>query len=217
MGFLMALQVQGRTIAQNPASTLVVDEIVASVDNQAITRSDVVDAYGFELFLDGQTPGHSPDVATLEAVRDRLVDQKLLLSEAGIEGISDSDLNDPAAATMADIRKKFKSEEAFQSARKSLGMSEPEALERLRDRQRILTLIDNRLRPSARIEPPEIEMYYKNTFVPELAKRSKTSAPPLAEVEGQIREILTQKKIDELLSSWLESLKSSHRVTVHPF
>jgi parvulin-like peptidyl-prolyl isomerase len=213
----LALQAQGGPAAPKAATGQVVDKVVASVDNQAITRSDVENAYGFELFLDGQAPEPPPDVATLEAVRDRLVDQTLLLSEAGIEGISDSDLDHPAAAALADIRKKFKSEEASRSALKSLGLSEEKALDRLRDRQRILTLIDNRLRPSARVELPEIETYYKNTFVPEITKRSKTPAPPLAEVEGQIREILTQNKIDELLSSWLESLKSSHRVSIHPF
>jgi hypothetical protein len=53
--------------------------------------------------------------------------------------------------------------------------------------------------------------------VPELARRSQAAPPPLAEIEGQIREILTQKKIDELLSSWLESLKSTHHVSIHPF
>jgi SurA-like N-terminal domain len=193
------------------------DQVVASVDNQAITQSDVEKAYGFEMFLDGKPPGPAPDLATLEAVRDRLVDQTLLLGEAGTEGITDGDLKDSSAETLAGIRKKFQSEDAYQAALRSLGMTPQMALERLRDRQRILTLIDNRLRPSARIELPEIEAYYKNTFVPELAKRSKTPAPPLSEVEGQIREILTQKKIDELLSSWLESLKSSHRVSVHPF
>jgi len=190
---------------------------VASVDNQAITRSDVENAYGFELFLSGLTPEPPPDSATLLAVRDRLVDQTLLLSEAGTEGISDSDLKDFAATALADIRKKFANEKAFQDALKSLGLNEMQVLARLRDRQRILTLIDSRLRPSARVELPEIETYYKNTFVPELAKQNKTPAPPLADVEGQIREILTQKRIDDLLSSWLESLKTSHRVSVHPF
>lgn len=190
---------------------------MASVDNQAITRSDVENAYEFELFLKGQSPGPSPDRATLDEVRDRLVDQMLLLDEAGTEGITDGDLNDSSAGTLAGIRKKFQTESAFQAALRSLGLDERKARERLRDRRRILTLIDNRLRPSARIELPDIESYYKNTFVPEFAQRSKTPAPTLAEVEGQIREILTQKRIDVLLSSWLEGLKRSHRVSVHPF
>lgn len=213
----MALQVQGGLGAPNPASPEVLDEVVASVDNQAITRSDLENAYEFEQFLNGQAPAPPPDPATLITQRDRLVDQKLLLGEAETEGITESDFDESPADTLAGIRKKFKSEGAFQAALQSLGLNEREALARLGDRQRILSLIDNRLRPQARIESPDIEAYYKDTFVPDLAKRSKTPAPPLSEVEDQIREILTQKRIDELLSSWLENLKTSHRVRLHPF
>ena len=213
----MALQVQGGLGAPNPASPEVLDEVVASVDNQAITRSDLENAYEFEQFLNGQAPAPPPDPATLITQRDRLVDQKLLLGEAETEGITESDFDESPADTLAGIRKKFKSDGAFQAALQSLGLNEREALARLGDRQRILSLIDNRLRPQARIESPDIEAYYKDTFVPDLAKRSKTPAPPLSEVEDQIREILTQKRIDELLSSWLENLKTSHRVRLHPF
>jgi uncharacterized Zn finger protein len=39
----------------------------------------------------------------------------------------------------------------------------------------------------------------------------------LTEVQGQIREILAQKKIDELLASWLEELKPSRRVRFYSF
>lgn len=213
----MALQVQGGLGAPNPASPEILDEVVASVDNQAITRSDLENAYEFEQFLNGQAPAPPPDPATLITQRDRLVDQKLLLGEAETEGITESDFDESPADTLAGIRKKFKSEGAFQAALQSLGLNEREALARLGDRQRILSLIDNRLRPQARIESPDLEAYYKDTFVPDLAKRSKTPAPPLSEVEDQIREILTQKRIDELLSSWLENLKTSHRVRLHPF
>ncbi|HLY59246.1 MAG TPA: hypothetical protein VKV95_00625 [Terriglobia bacterium] len=191
------------------------DEVVASVDNHAITRSDLENAYGFELFLNGQANAAPPDRTALITMRDHLVDQILLLAEADVEGITEGDFEESPPEALASIRKKFKSEDAFQAALHSLGLNEAEALERLRDRQRILSLIDNRLRPQARIEPPDIETYYKNTFVPELAKRSSTPAPPISEVEDQIREVLTQKRIDELLSSWLENLKTSHRVSLH--
>ena len=211
----MALQIQGGPGAPETASHKLLDEVVASVDNHAITHSDLENAYGFELFLNGQAPAAPPDRAALITMRDHLVDQMLLLSEADVEGITESDFEESPTDTLAGIRKKFKSEDDFWAALHSLGLNESEALERLRDRQRILGLIDNRLRPQARIESPEIETYYKDTFVPELAKRSNTLAPPLSEVEDQIREVLTQKRIDELLSSWLENLKTSHRVSLH--
>jgi len=214
---VLALALLGAFSHTMAAQSVTLDRVVASVDNVAITRSDVENAYRFELFLNSQVTQVAPEKATLELVRDRLIDQLVLLREADAEGIPAVDSPDTSAEELAAIRKKFGSDPAFQSALGSLGLDEQEVLGRLRDRQRILQLIDQRLRPSAQVEPADIEAYYQKTFVPELARRGTASAPPLAEVESQIREIITQKKIDQLLAAWLENLKQSHRVSVHPF
>ena len=66
-------------------------------------------------------------------------------------------------------------------------------------------------------EPSEVETYYRDTFTPEFKRRGTGTLPPLPQVEGQIREILTQQRIDKLLSQWVEELKSSHRVVFHSF
>ena len=193
------------------------DRVVASVDNSAITRNDIEIAYGFALILDGKMPEATPDDATREAVRNRQIDQLLLLREADTEGIPGTAPGHAPEDALADIRKKFGNEEKYETALRSLQMNEPMIIERLRNRLRILLLIDQRLRPSARVEPPDIEDYYKKNLVPELARRSAGPPPPLPELENQIREILTQKKIDQLLTTWLENLKASHRVGLHPF
>lgn len=217
MGLSMALVLYGGFINAMAAQSETLDRVVASVDNIALTRSDVESAYRFELFLKSKVAETAPDRATLELIRDRQIDQLLLLREADAEGISAADSPDTSAEGLAAIRKKFGSEEAFQSALRSIDLDEQKVVDRLRDRQRILRLIDQRLRPSAQVELSDIEAYYQKTFVPELARRGTASAPPLAKVESQIREILTQKRIDQLLTAWLENLKLSHRVSVHPF
>ena len=212
----MALALLGAFSHAMAALSGTLDRVVASVDNVAITRNDVENACRFELFLNSQVTQVAPEKSTLELVRDRQIDQLVLLREADAEGVPAIDSPDTSTDELAAIRKKFGSDPAFQSALRSLGLDEQEVLDRLRDRQRILRLIDERLRPSAQVEPADIEAYYQKTFVPELARRGTASAPPLAEVESQIREILTQKKIDQLLAAWLENLKLSHRVSVHP-
>ena len=217
MGLLLALALYGGFSRPTAARSETLDHVVASVDNVAITRSDVELAYRFELFLNAKIAKVTPDVATLELVRDRQINQLLLLREAGAEGISAADSPDTSADEWAAIRKKYGSEQAFQSALQSLDLNEHQALSRLRDRQRILRLIDQRLRTSAQVETSDIEAYYQKTFVPELTRRGTSPAPPLTEVQSQIREILTQKRIDQLLAAWLENLKLSHRVSVHPF
>jgi len=122
-----------------------------------------------------------------------------------------------AEETLNSVRKKFSSEEAYRSALQKLGMTEPQVLKRLEIYQRTLHMIDNRLRPAAVPEPSEVEDYYKKTFVPEYVKEQKGPPPPLDDVREQIREILLQKKMNQLLNNWLERLRSDRRVTIHSY
>lgn len=188
---------------------------MASIGNVALTASDLEQEYSFELFLNGESTLPPPDPATLERVRDRLIEQRLLAEEAAAEKIERSDLPRQAAETLAEIRKKHASERAFQSALRALGMDEQEVLRRLEEQALVLRIIDQRLRPAAWVERTEIETYYRTTFTPQYAQRASGPAPALEEVENQIREILVQQKIDQLLQPWLQELKVSRRVKLH--
>lgn len=193
------------------AAAETLDEVVASIENVALTQSDVERAYRLERLLNGQKPEGRPDAATFEQVLDRLVDQKLLIVEAEAEGLKAADFAAPAAQMLEEVRKHFANEEEFASAIRSLGMSEAQVLEHLEEAQRVLHVIDVRLRPAAWVEASDIEAYYRDTFVPEQSRRG-VEPPPLAEVEEKLREILLQGKIDDLLKTWLGELKSSRRV-----
>jgi hypothetical protein len=199
------------------AAAETLDRVVASIGNVALTASDVEQEYRFELFRNGQTPATLPDLATLERVRDRLIDQKLLAEEAEAENVERADLSRQAAQALVEVRKKYPSEGVFQSALQTLGTSEGEVLSRLEDQASVLRIIDQRLRPAAWVERTEIEAYYHETFVPEYARHAVGPGPALEEVESQIREILVQQKIDQLLATWLQELKASRRVRLHSF
>lgn len=200
-----------------PARAEVIDRVIASIGNDAITLSDAEDEYRLERFLEGESPQARPSPAELEAARDRLIDQRLLLLEAEAEGGELPDLPEEAGKLLAQAREKFPDESAYQQAVRTLGLDEQTLLRRLALQVVTLRLIDQRLRPAAWVEQKEIETYYRNTFVPEQERRAVGPPPPLEDVEAQIREILVQKKIDELLSPWLIELRSSHQVKVHTF
>jgi hypothetical protein len=191
--------------------------VVASFGNVAITQSDLEREYCFERFLDGQWPAPPPDAATLERVRERLTFQKLLVVEESANPLEPAELEKSASEPLNKLRQRFSREEDFQAALRSLDMDEPGLIQHLAEQQRILRMIDQRLRPAATPTPGEVETYYRETFVPEYVRRTDAATPALAEVEGQIREILVQKKIDQLLVTWLEELKSSRRVKFHSF
>jgi hypothetical protein len=154
---------------------------------------------------------------TLDRVRDRLVEQQLLKQEAEAEGIERADLPQGAEQALSEVRRQYPSEEAYHAAFRALGITEEKVLHRLEEQIVTIRIIDQRLRPAAWVERSEIETYYTNTFVPEFSRQSAAPAPPLDEVEAQIREILVQQKIDRLLATWLGELKAVRRVRLHSF
>jgi hypothetical protein len=96
-------------------------------------------------------------------------------------------------------------------------MSEQRVLEQLAEHERVLRIIDQRLRPAAWPGDAEVETYYRETFTPEYRGRNPGPVPVLAEVEHEIREVLIQRRIDQLLTQWLDELKSARRVQFHSF
>lgn len=189
--------------------------MLASVGDDAITQRDVVEQYRFERFLDGKSPVGSPSSEEIQAVLNRLISQRLLAEQIGGPARGSKDAAKNAEATLKEVQGKFSSQQAYQSALTSLGMTEQQVLKRLELYQRTLQMINNRLRPSALPDPKEVEAYYKDTFVPAYAKGHQGAPPPLDSVRTEIQEILVQKKMNQLLDDWLDRLKSTHRVTIY--
>lgn len=201
-------------VAQKPE---VLDRLLVSIGDEAITQSDVEREYGIELLLEGKTPSEIPDAATLQQTCERLVNQRLLALESPTGAAVPENLKAAALQELVEVRNRFPNPGAYQTALETLATNEQELLGRLIEQRQILQTIDQRLRPAAAPEAAEIETYYRETFVPEYLRRNKGPAPPLAEVENQIRELVVQKKIDQLLAQWLEELKSRRRVRWHSF
>lgn len=183
----------------------------------AITQAEVEAEYRFEMFLEGKLPKAPADLETLARVRDRLIEQKLLAEEAATQGSEPQDPPPNATELLAEVRRRFASEEAFGTALRSLGMDAEHIAARIANQEKVLLMIEQRFRPSAWPERAEIEAYYRETFIREFKQRSTGPPPPLNAVENKIREILVEEKINHLLEAWLEEMKSTHRVKVHDF
>ena len=76
-----------------------------------------------------------------------------------------------------------------------------------------MRLVDAHLRPTVQIDSKTIETYYREKFIPQL-KEPIVAELPSADVAAKIRELLTQEKVNELLVSWLQSLRSESKVSV---
>jgi hypothetical protein len=170
--------------------------------------------YHFERFLEGQSPTGAPDHKEKQAVLNRLISQTLLAQQIQRRAIPSRNEEKNAEDTLKSVREKFSNQQAYSAAIQSLGMTEPQVLKRLALYERTLQMINDRLRPAAIPDPNQVEDYYKQTFIPEYAKEHTGPPPPLDKIRDQIREILVQKKMNDLLDNWLDRLKSAHRVTI---
>jgi hypothetical protein len=192
----------------------VIDRIVATVNGHIILQSDWDEALSYEALLSGRAPGEFTDNER-RAVLDRLIDQELLaeqMKSASFPHASESE----AAARVAEARKLYPegaTAEGWQAVLARFHLREKDLLAQVRQQMDLMRLVDAHLRPAVQIDSKTIEAYYRGKFVPQL-QQSGAGEVALADVSAQIRELLTQEKVSELLDSWLQRLRSESQVSV---
>jgi hypothetical protein len=119
-----------------------------------------------------------------------------------------------AASRIAEARKQYPQgagDQTWQSLLAQYHLTEKDVLSHVQEQIDVMLLVDARLRPAVQIDAKSIEAYYRDKFVPQL-KQSGAGDVPLGEVSAKIRELLTQEKVNELLVSWLQNLRSESQV-----
>jgi peptidyl-prolyl cis-trans isomerase SurA len=192
----------------------VIDRIVATVNGHIILQSDWDEALCYEALLNGRALNQFTE-EDRRAVLDRLIDQELLgeqMKSASFEHASESE----AAARLAAARKQYPNaatDEGWRAVLSRFGLAEKDLVAHVQQQIDLMRLVDARLRPAVQIDSKTIEAYYREKFVPQL-KQSGVGEVPLADVSAKIRELLTQEKVNELMVSWLQSLRSESKVSV---
>jgi hypothetical protein len=91
------------------------------------------------------------------------------------------------------------------------GFTEEELRPRVVRQIELMRLVDSRLRPTVQIDSKSIESYYNQELLPQL-RQSGGKEVPLAEVTPRIKELLTQQKMNQLLTAWLQSLRAGSEI-----
>lgn len=192
----------------------VIDRIVATVNGHIILQSDWDEAMCYEALLNGHAMSQVTD-EDRRAVLDRLIDQELLgeqMKSAYFQHASEAE----AAARVAEARKLYPeaaTDEGWQALLGKFGLTEKDVLAHVQQQIDLMRLVDARLRPAVQIDSKSVEAYYREKFVPQLKQSGPADAPP-ADVAAQIRELLTEEKVNELMVSWLQSLRSESKVSM---
>jgi sulfur carrier protein ThiS len=190
----------------------IVDRVVTSVNGHVVLQSDWEQEVTFEAFSNARDPD-SFTAAERNAALDRLIDQELLREQLRP---SQPVPAEQLAARVAEVRKLYAdcaTDEAWRAKLQRYGQTQSSLERRLGDQIQLMNLVEDRLRPSIQINQQAVETYYNDQLLPDM-KRAGSRATPLPEVYGQIKDLLAERKMNELLSGWLVSLRSgSHILT----
>ncbi len=185
----------------------VLDRIVTIVNNTPIFQSDWELALRSEALMAGRSP-ESFDSTEQQAVFNRLVDQELLREQ--MRGFPVSPVsNEEVKSRLLAVRKEIQgadSDSGWEQLLARAGISETELSDRLRTQLEILRFLDARFRPLIRVDFRTVQKYYNEQFLPETRKRGAKDVP-LSEVSSKIREILMQQRLDDQISSWMQTLR----------
>ncbi len=185
----------------------VVDRIVARVEGDIITLSEVRELGDYQQLVQGRA--ESDDRLLAE-----LIDQWIVNAEATAARFPrpmEAEVN----REIERAEKQFASPEAYRQRLGEIGLSMA-AVRRLVERQLYLArYLDYKFRPALQVDSAAMEKYYAEELVPAL-KASGQAVPPLESVQDQIRELLIERGISQRAARWLDETRSRIKVEIEP-
>lgn len=184
----------------------VVDCVLADVDHQVITLSDVRFAEAFGLVSLGRPAGPAPE---RRALLERMIDERVVIEFAqGEYSVSP----DRIASALADLRASLPAGE-MDSRLAAFGLR-PEDLEPYLEEELLYReIIDQRFGRSVAVTLAEIEAYYDQTYVP--ARRKLGLEPePLVRILPEIETAIRTAKTAAQVRTWIDSLRGQAEIVL---
>ncbi len=198
---------------------VMLDRLVAVVNSDAVLESDINEERRFAAF---QPPasGTSNEGFSRERAVERLINRDLILEQARLQPqppITDEEVDQQLAQLRKDSPKcrayHCETDAGWAKFVADQGFTMEELRARWRQRMEALRFIEIRFRSGIQISTAEIQDYYDKTLLPEYA-RQKVRPAKLSDVSDQIREVLLQQQVSNLLGDWLKSLRAQGSVRV---
>jgi hypothetical protein len=196
------------------------DRIVAIVNGDLILDSDVNEELRFDAFDPYRRPAEN---VSRDRAIERLINRALILQQLKLQPQdepSDADVNKQIDQLRKNIpacsRYNCQSKAGWDRFLADHGFTEASFFERWKERMEVLEFIEDRFQMGVNITQDQMQSYYEKTLLPEY-QQQHAPAPKFEAISGQIREILLQQQITNLLSDWLQSLRAQGSVVVlHP-
>jgi hypothetical protein len=199
-------------------NAVVLDRVVAVVNNHAILESDVDDEMRLTV-LDPARTGLAvltPKVALEQLISRALIQQQVRQEDEQAAEPSQAEIDARLAETRKElpacVRLNCASDAGWKAFLDAHGLTLERVESYMRYRLEILRFIEQRFRQGIRIAPEEIETYYRQTLVPQYA--AGEAIPSLDKVSPRIEEILLERQVNVLFDDWLNSLRKQGDVEV---
>jgi len=203
--------------AQSPRP-VVLDRVVAVVNNQAILYSDIDD----EIRLSVLDPGRvGMGVLTRARALDQLIGRALIqqqIRQGDLESVQpsqtevDERLSQIRRQLPSCVRSHCSTPEGWKAFLVLHNLTQERVESYLGYRLEILSFIEERFRQGINIQPDQIEAYYTKTLLPQYPKGE--AIPPLDQVSARIQEILLQQQVNILFDDWLSNLRKQGNIEV---
>lgn len=177
----------------------VIDRVAARIENDVILLSDVRLLARYQQLVEGKSESDAQ-------ILDRLIDQWIVRNEADTAQFphpSDADI----AAGVERVQSSFTSAEEYAARKKQVGLTDAEIKRMVASQLYLTNYLDSRFRPSARIDPREVEAFYENGVVPRAQARGQ-APPSLDAAREYIREALIQRNINDQAERWLSESRT---------
>ena len=213
-GGAVGLRAQDKT----DGAVVILDRVVAVVNNHAILASDLDEEVRLSVLDPGQA-GHgllSRQRALQQLIARTLIQQQIRQEDERAAEPSkaeiDTRLNEIRNQVPACVHRNCASEAGWQAFLADHDLTPERVQTYLRNRVQILRFIELRFRQGIRISPQEIETYYRQNLLPQYT--AGESVPPLEQVADRIEEILLQQQVNILFDDWLANLRKQGDVEV---
>ncbi len=183
-------------------SSILVDRIVALVDEAPIFLSDLVAAEELEIVP------RNPDeagAAYRRRVLEQIIDERLRYAVVRRHGVEDIDL-EAVDAQIAALRDRAGSQQQYEASLRSAGLSEARLRELIARQLAVWNFVENRLGARVFVDLDQIEAYYRDELVPEMEERGEP-VPDLRQVREPLRELIYQRRLSEEVDRWTAQLR----------
>jgi hypothetical protein len=174
---------------------VVVDRIVARVENDIILLSDVIELKEYQELVNGKSESEN-------AIVDRLIDQWIVRSEAELSRFPQPK-DEEIDREVSRVVKSFSSAEEYEARKKQSGLNDVEVRKIVTAQLYLDNYLDSRFRPSVQIDEKAVEDFYQSAVIPR-AKARGQEPPTLEASRDTIQDVLVQSDIDEQAARWLK-------------